>query len=244
METTNINPMPRIGDIAPEFRAVTTHGEINFPHDFKGKWKILFSHPGDFTPVCTSEFITFASMQRDFDILNCQLIGLSVDGVHSHIAWLRTIYEKIDWEGLKNVQVRFPVIADLNMEVARRYGMLQEHESSTATVRAVFFIDPDNVVRTIMYYPLALGRNFREIKRVLIGLQTIDKYNVALPANWFPGDDVIIPAPSSCRTAKERMESSNKDVKCHDWFFCTKPLDRDKVLTTKSGETVEFGCKV
>ena len=147
METTNINTMPRIGDIAPEFRAVTTHGEINFPHDFKGKWKILFSHPGDFTPVCTSEFITFASMQRDFDILNCQLIGLSVDGVHSHIAWLRTIYEKIDWEGLKNVQVRFPVIADLNMEVARRYGMLQEHESSTATVRAVFFIDPD-IIKT------------------------------------------------------------------------------------------------
>ena len=149
METTNINTMPRIGDIAPEFRAVTTHGEINFPHDFKGKWKILFSHPGDFTPVCTSEFITFASMQRDFDILNCQLIGLSVDGVHSHIAWLRTIYEKIDWEGLKNVQVRFPVIADLNMEEIRHATRAREqhrHRKSRVLYRPRQRRQDDNVL--------------------------------------------------------------------------------------------------
>ena len=180
-------PMPRIGDQAPAFEAVTTQGKIRFPEDFKGKWKILFSHPADFTPVCTSEFMTFASRAAEFEALNTQLIGLSVDGLYSHIAWLRTIQEKIQYKGMKNVEVKFPLIEDITMDIARRYGMIQPGESATQAVRAVFFIDPKNVIRTIVYYPLSLGRNFDELKRVLVGLQTADEFGVALPADWQPG---------------------------------------------------------
>ena len=164
-------PMPRIGDQAPVFDAVTTQGKIHFPLDFNGKWIILFSHPSDFTPVCTSEFVTFGAMTEEFKALNCQLIGLSVDGLYSHIAWLRTIREKIEYKGKKNVEVQFPLIADVTMEVAHLYGMIQPRESSTNAVRAVFYIDPQGIIRAIIYYPLALGRNFDELKRVLIGLQ-------------------------------------------------------------------------
>ena len=144
-------PMPRIGDKAPGFEAVTTQGKISFPDDFKGKWKILFSHPADFTPVCTSEFMTFASRAKEFEALNTQLIGLSVDGLYSHIAWLRTIQEKIEYKGMKNVEVKFPLIEDITMEIARKYGMIQPGESATQAVRAVFFIDPKNIIRTIIY---------------------------------------------------------------------------------------------
>jgi peroxiredoxin (alkyl hydroperoxide reductase subunit C) len=206
METNQMSIMPRIGDAAPEFTAVTTQGVINFPSDYKGKWKILFSHPADFTPVCTSEFMTFGKMAKEFEDLNCQLVGLSVDGLHSHIAWLRTIKEKIDWKGMKNIEIKFPLVVDITMNVANKYGMIQPGESNTSAVRAVFFIDPDNIIRTIMYYPLSLGRNFDEIKRVLIGLQTVDNFGVALPADWRPGDEVIVPPAGSCGVAKERME--------------------------------------
>lgn len=216
--------MPRIGDKAPSFKAATTCGEINFPEDYNGKWKILFSHPADFTPVCTSEFIMFASMDDEFKALNCQLVGLSVDGLYSHIAWLRTIKEKIEFKGHKNVEVKFPLVEDITMEVAHKYGMIQPGESSTKAVRAVFYIDPDNIIRAIIYYPLVLGRNFDEIKRVLIGLQTADKYKVALPADWRPGDDIIVPTPSSSSEARERMSASVQDMKCYDWFFCLKKL--------------------
>lgn len=220
--------MPRIGDKAPEFKAVTTQGDINFPGDYKGKWVILFSHPADFTPVCTSEFMTFASMADDFKKMNTELVGLSVDGLYSHIAWLRTIKEKIEYKGMKDVEVKFPLIEDITMEVSKRYGMLQPGESSTKAVRAVFFIDPKGVIRTIIYYPLAVGRNFDEIKRVLIALQTADNFSVALPADWRPGDDVIVPTAGSCGVAKERMESKD-EMHCYDWFFCTKKLDKEKV---------------
>ena len=221
--------MPRIGDKAPEFKAVTTQGDINFPGDYKGKWVILFSHPADFTPVCTSEFMTFASMADDFKKMNTELVGLSVDGLYSHIAWLRTIKEKIEYKGMKDVEVKFPLIEDITMEVSKRYGMLQPGESSTKAVRAVFFIDPKGVIRTIIYYPLAVGRNFDEIKRVLIALQTADNFSVALPADWRPGADVIVPTAGSCGVAKERMESKD-EMHCYDWFFCTKKLDKEKVL--------------
>ena len=223
--------MPRIGDKAPEFRAVTTQGEINFPNDYKGSWVILFSHPADFTPVCTSEFMTFATMAEKFEKANTKLVGLSVDGLYSHIAWLRTIKEKIEYKGMKDVEVKFPLIEDITMEVARKYGMMMPGESDTKAVRAVFFIDPKGIIRTILYYPLSLGRNFEEIYRVVIGLQTADKFSVALPADWQPGDDVIVPTAGSCGVAKERME--NKDeMKCYDWFFCTKKLDKQKILDT------------
>ncbi len=221
--------MPRIGEKAPSFEAVTTQGKIHFPEDYKGKWKILFSHPADFTPVCTSEFMTFGRMAGEFEALNCQLVGLSVDGLFSHIAWLRTIQEMIDYKGMKGVEIKFPLIEDISMHVARLYGMIQPEESTTSAVRAVFFIDPEGIIRTIMYYPLSLGRNFDEIKRVLIGLQTSDRFNVALPADWRPGDEVIVPTAGSCGVAKNRMEGKEGEMHCYDWFFCTKPLARETV---------------
>ena len=224
METNvqTIVSMPRIGEKAPEFQAVTTQGNINFPNDYQGKWVILFSHPADFTPVCTTEFMTFAKMEKEFNDLNCNLVGLSVDGLYSHIAWLRTIKEKIQFRDMKNIEVQFPLIEDITMEVAKKYGMIQPGESSTKAVRAVFFIDPKCIIRAIIYYPLSLGRNFDELKRALIAMQTADKYSIATPADWRPGEDVIVPPAGSCGTAKERMESD--DVKCSDWFFCTKSL--------------------
>ncbi len=220
--------MPRIGDQAPSFKAITTQGEIDFPKQYEGRWVILFSHPADFTPVCTSEFMTFASMEERFKAANCELVGLSVDGLYSHIAWLRTIKEKIEYKGMKDVEVRFPLIEDITMEVAKKYGMIQPGESNTKAVRAVFFIDPKGVIRTIIYYPLSLGRNFAELYRVLIGLQTADAFSVALPADWQPGDDVIVPTAGSCGVAKERMDGKD-EMTCHDWFFCTKPLSKEEV---------------
>lgn len=227
--------LPLIGEVTPSFEADTTQGRIKFPEDYRGKWVIFFSHPADFTPVCTTEFMTFASMQEEFRKLNCELVGLSIDSTFSHIAWLRTIKEKIDFGGMKGVEVMFPVIADLTMEVARKYGMLHPTASTTQAVRAVFLIDPQSIVRAMFYYPLSNGRNLEEIKRLLIALQTTDDHGVATPANWLPGDDVIIPPPNSCGAAKERVESAGDDVRCLDWFLSLKKLDlgAKKVIATR-----------
>jgi len=222
--------LPRIGEKAPEFKAVTTQGDINFPSDYEGSWVILFSHPADFTPVCTSEFITFASLEEKFAKANCKLVGLSVDGLYSHIAWLRTIREKIEYKGMKDIEVKFPLIEDISMEVAHKYGMIQPGESSTKAVRAVFFIDPKGMIRAMIYYPLSLGRNFDELYRVIIGLKTADAFSIACPADWEPGDDVIVPTAGSCGVAKDRMEGKEGEMHCYDWFFCTKKLDKDTVL--------------
>jgi peroxiredoxin (alkyl hydroperoxide reductase subunit C) len=223
--------MPRIGDPSPEFKAVTTQGNINFPSDYEGSWVILFSHPADFTPVCTSEFMTFASLEQKFEKANCKLVGLSVDGLYSHIAWLRTIKEKIVYKGMKDVEVKFPLIEDITMEVAKKYGMIQPGESNTKAVRAVFFIDPKGIIRAIIYYPLSLGRNFDELYRALVAMQTADAFSIATPADWYPGDDVIVPPAGSCGVAKDRMEGK-EEMKCYDWFFCTKKIDKDTVLKT------------
>lgn len=223
--------MPRIGEKAPEFTAVSTQGTINFPQDYEGKWVIFFSHPADFTPVCTSEFMTFASMYDQFKEANCDLLGLSIDGLYSHIAWLRTIKEKIEYKGMKDIEVTFPLIEDISMKVSSKYGMIQPGESSTQAVRAVFFVDPKGMIRTILYYPLSIGRNFQEIYRTLLALKTADAFQVACPADWYPGDDVIVPTAGSCGVAKERMESE-EELDCKDWFFCTKKLDKDLVLNT------------
>ncbi len=229
IQQNNAVSMPRIGEKAPSFKAVTTQGEINFPEQYEGSWVILFSHPADFTPVCTSEFMTFASMEQQFADANCKLVGLSVDGLYSHIAWLRTIKEKIEYKGMKNVEVKFPLIEDITMEVAKKYGMIQPGESSTKAVRAVFFVDPKGVIRTILYYPLSLGRNFDELYRVTIALQAADAFSVAMPADWRPGDDVIVPPAGSCGVAKDRMEGK-EEMKCYDWFFCTKKITKDAIM--------------
>ncbi len=214
--------MPLIGDDAPAFTAKTTMGDIKFPEDYKGKWVILFSHPADFTPVCTTEFMTFASMQDEFKALNAELIGLSIDSIYAHIAWLRTIKEKIEFKGMKNVEVNFPVIEDLRMDVAKKYGMVQPNASNTQAVRAVFIMDPKAKVRAVLYYPLSNGRNMPEIKRLLLAMQKSDAEGIATPANWQPGEDVIIPPPGSCGVAKERVEQQEEGKYCLDWFICFK----------------------
>lgn len=213
--------MPLIGEPAPAFRAATTQGTIRFPEDYRGRWVILFSHPSDFTPVCTTEFMTIASMADEFKAMNTELVGLSVDSLYSHIAWLRKIQE-LEWNGKQNLEVQFPLIEDIRMEVANKYGMVQPAQSNTQAVRAVFIIDPKGIIRLIFYYPQSTGRNFDEIKRVLLALQKTDADGVATPADWRPGDDVIVPVAGSCQIAKERMDSQLDEQYCLDWFMCFK----------------------
>lgn len=214
--------LPLIGDKAPAFKAETTHGEVNFPEDYKGKWVILFSHPADFTPVCTTEFMTFASMQKEFEALNTELIGLSIDSLFAHIAWVDSI-KKIKFGELENIEIPFPIIVDLSMEVSKKYGMVQPKQSTTSAVRAVFVIDPEGVIRTILYYPQSTGRNMAEIKRIIQALQQTDAEGTPTPANWQPGDDVIIPPARTTEAARQVMaskDSSDKEVK--DWFLVFK----------------------
>lgn len=213
---------PIIGKPAPAFKVNTTHGMIDFPKDYEGKWVILFSHPADFTPVCTTEFMTFASMHEEFKALNTELVGLSVDSIHAHLGWINAI-KSYTWEGIENPVVKFPVIDDIKMVVANKYGMIQG-ESDTAAVRAVFFIDPNGIMRTILYYPASLGRNFAEIKRILIGLQKTDKDHVALPADWEPGKDVILPPPGTSEAVENRVAEygSKEGYKQLDWFLTFK----------------------
>jgi len=214
--------IPLIGEQAPEFRAITTRGKIEFPNDFLGSWVILFSHPADFTPVCTTEFMTFTLMEKEFEELNTKLIGLSVDSLSSHIAWLRRI-EELKWKDYNGEEVKFPLIADISMNVAYKFGMIHPSAANTQAVRAVFIIDPEGIVRTIFYYPASTGRNFEEIKRTLLSLQKTDRDHVSTPANWQPGDDVLLPVPITSEEAAAVMQSSSGG-ECHalDWFFCFK----------------------
>ena len=218
-ETTRI---PLIGEKAPSFTAETTQGMVKFPEDYAGKWVVFFSHPADFTPVCTTEFMTFASMQPEFEKLNCKLLGLSIDSTYSHIAWLRTIKEKICYKDMKGLEVDFPVISDLTMEVSKAFGMLQPGASNTQAVRAVFIMDPGAVVRAILFYPMSNGRNMDEVLRLLKAMQLSDQHKVATPANWQPGDDVIVPPPGSCGSAKERTASPGEGTTVLDWFMTLK----------------------
>lgn len=194
-----LNPMPRIGDDAPDFEATTTVGPIKFSDYAKDKWIILFSHPADFTPVCTTEMSGFAERQQEFTELNTELMGLSIDSIHSHLAWVNNVREKT------GVYFKFPIIADLDMSVSKKYGMLQPNEAETAAVRAVFFIDPKKKIRLIMYYPLNVGRNMDEIVRALKALQFSDEHSVAMPLNWKPGDKVIVPPPKTLKQMDERI---------------------------------------
>ena len=206
--------MPRLGEPAPGFKAITTHGVINL-EDFKGSWLIIFSHPADFTPVCTTEFIAFAEIYPELKKRGTELLGLSVDSVTSHIAWVRNIEEKI------GVKIPFPVIADLNKEVATAYGMVHPGQSATATVRCVFVIDPNQIIRLMLYYPLTTGRNMDEIIRIIDALQAADEHKVATPANWRPGDMVVMPPPGTQEMAEERLKQG---YECIDWYLCKKKL--------------------
>lgn len=211
-------PLLSLGEVVPDFEAVTTHGKIRLS-DFKGKWVILFSHPADFTPVCTTEFVAFAQIYPELAKRNVQLIGLSIDSVYSHIAWVRTIKERL------GVTIPFPIIADLDMKVANLFGMIHPKQSTTAAVRCVFVIDPEMKLRAMIYYPLNVGRNMDEILRLIDALQTADKYKVALPANWRPGDPVIVPPPTTQEDAEKRLqEAAQQGYECIDWFLCKKKL--------------------
>ncbi len=207
--------MPRIGDQAPDFKAMTTKGMMQFSDYIKGKWAILFSHPADFTPVCTTEMTGFAELEEDFAKMNTQLIGLSIDSIHSHIAWVHNVKEKM------GILMKFPIIADIDMKVSKLYGMLQPGESETAAVRAVFFIDPSGIIRLIMYYPLNVGRNMDEIIRALQALQAADKHKVALPLNWKPGDKAIVPPPKTVVEMEDRINSNYEMV---DFYLAKKNI--------------------
>jgi peroxiredoxin (alkyl hydroperoxide reductase subunit C) len=215
MENLVLNTMPRIGDFAPDFDAVTTTGNIRFSEYNKGSWVVFFSHPADFTPVCTTEMSGFALEKDFFAAHNTKLIGLSIDSIHAHIAWVNAVNEKT------GVLFEFPIIADIDMSVSKLYGMLQPGESETAAVRAVFIMDPTGKVRLVMYYPLNVGRNMEEIKRTLVALQVSDENKVAMPLNWQPGDKVIVPAPKTIDALAERKNSNLEMV---DWYLAKKSL--------------------
>ncbi len=215
-----LKSMPLIGDPAPEFRAITTKGKINFPQDYAGSWVILFSHPADFTPVCTTEFIEFTRMSKEFEELNTRLLGLSIDSLHSHLAWAKSI-ENIDLYGKGKVKIDFPIIADISMNVANKYGMLQT-VANTQTIRAVFIIDPEGIIRTILYYPMSTGRNLPEIKRIVQSLQYHDKEDISTPANWNPSDDVLLGAPLTLEEAEERVKAGGDSLIPLDWYLTIK----------------------
>lgn len=217
MEEKKIMTMPRIGDKAPDFEALTTIGRLRFSDYIKDSWAILFSHPADFTPVCTTELSGFAQEKQWFADRNTKLIGESIDSIHSHLAWVQNVREKT------GVYMDFPIIADIDMNVANKYGMLHEGESSTASVRAVFFIDPKGIIRLIMYYPLNVGRNMAEIKRVLDALQAADEHKVALPLNWKKGDKVIVPPPTTLEQMDNRLQE--KGIELIDFYLAKKELE-------------------
>ena len=216
---SEIAAMPMIGDKAPTFRSMTTMGKVNFPEDYSGSWVILFSHPADFTPVCTTEFIAFARMADEFEAMNVKLLGLSIDSVHSHLAWAKSI-ESIAWKG-DPVVLPFPIIADITMNVAKKYGMLQT-VAKTQTVRAVFIIDPEGIIRTILYYPMSTGRNFDEIRRIIQSLQKHDEEHVSTPADWRPGDPVVMGAPLTLEEANKRMNDPAEGTVPYDWYLTFK----------------------
>lgn len=206
--------LPGLGLPAPDFVAESTHGPLRLS-DYRGRWVVLFSHPADFTPVCTTEFIAFAEIADELRSLNAELIGLSVDSVSAHLAWVRAIREKM------GVEIPFPIIADLQMKVAKMYGMIQPGQSNTAAVRAVFIIDDKGILRGMLYYPLTNGRYMPEILRLLRAFQTTDAHGVATPANWQPGDRVVVPAP---KTVAEMAEREKAGYECKDWYLCLKSL--------------------
>jgi peroxiredoxin (alkyl hydroperoxide reductase subunit C) len=213
--------LPRLGEPAPAFEAVTTQGTVRLS-DFEGSWLVLFSHPADFTPVCTTEFMGFAEIYPRLQERHTELLGLSIDSVYSHIAWVRNVEEKT------GVKIPFPIIADLDRKVATVYGMVMPGESKTETSRCVFVIDPRGVLRAMIYYPLTTGRNMDEILRLVDALQMADANQVATPANWRPGDKVIIPTPPTVEVAAERMSEDfarkTEGLECVDWYLCKKSV--------------------
>lgn len=215
-EASQEQPSLQLNGPVPDFDAKTTHGPIRLSEWNKGKWVVLFSHPADFTPVCTTEFMGFAALNDEFEKRNVALLGSSIDSIYSHIGWVQSIKQNFD------IDIPFPIIADLDMKVARKYGMIHEASSDTAAVRAVFVIDPERKLRAMIYYPLNVGRNIDEVLRVVDALQTADEHGVACPANWRPGEKVIVPPPATAAEATARL--ANKDYEVTDWYFAKREV--------------------
>ena len=232
--TQTIQTMPLIGDVAPQFYAQTTNGPIYFPNDLSGKWIVFFSHPADFTPVCTSEFIRFQELKDQFNEMNTELVALSVGAISSHLAWIDAI-SKMDG----GIDIKFPIVADTDMKIARAYGMIHDNASDTSAVRAVFVIDPHGIIRTILYYPAIMGRNFTEVMRIIVGLQTADAFKVAMPADWLPGEDVLLPAPQTV----EQMQKSDKKNNQRAWFMTYKKLASDTIYNKLTQKTKKSQSK-
>ena len=215
--------IPLIGDSAPKFTAETTLGKINFPDDYYGKWKILFSHPADFTPVCSSEIIELSYLQDDFKKLSTQLLVLSTDGINSHMEWIKSL-ESIKYNDRESVKVEFPLISDIGLEISKQYGMLHANSSKTKNIRGVFIIDPENKIRAISFYPMTVGRNLEEIKRTLIALQPSDNQDVLIPANWKDGDDVLIHSPKSVEESNKMKEKNDSKLYSYTWYMWFKKI--------------------
>jgi len=215
--------IPFLGERATSFEAQSTMGQINFPADYYGKWKILFSHPADFTPVCTSEILTLASMQEEFEKLKTPVIVISTDGINSHIEWVKSL-ESIDYNGLGMQKIKFPLVSDINLEISKKYGMIEAYSGRTNNIRGVFIIDPDDKIRAVNFYSVSTGRNFEEIMRTLVALQTSDRYSVLTPANWNPGDDVMIPSPSSIEEAEKLKAKKDPSLRQVTWYMWMKTL--------------------
>lgn len=250
--------LPNIGQQAPAFKANTTQGLIHFPIDYSGRWVILMNHISDFTPVCTTEFMTLGAMTKDFEKLNCQILGVSVNGLPSHIAWLRTIKYNVEFNGMKNVEVTFPLIDDISTNISKKYGMIHYEDDMIKSNRTLFIIDPDGYIRALLQYPPCLGRNFEEVYRILIGLQVSNKFSVGLPANWKVGDDVVVPVlqminnetegkvvlqkdlarrdPCSNITYRKTSDSEMRKVHSHEWFLHTTHLTQEDIYNKLFGE--------
>lgn len=222
--------LPLIGDTAPKFTATTTNGTVHFPDDYIGHWVVLFSHPMDFTPVCTTEFLSFQSAYQDFKKLNTELIGLSIGSLPSHLAWFRSIHDDINIQDCKNTKITFPAIVDIDLRIAKLYGMIHPKTSDTKTVRAVFILDPTGIIRTILYYPQTTGRNIQEILRILTALQTTDAFGVSTPADWIPGMPVIEPLPKTMKDIQKRLDSSNKNSNTRAWYLTFRELPKSKIF--------------
>lgn len=215
--------IPFLGERAPSFTASSTKGEISFPQDYYGKWKILFSHPADFTPVCTSEILALAALQDDLKKMNAEVIVISTDGLNSHIEWLRSI-ESIEYNGLGLQKVDFPLVSDANLEISKKYGMVEAHSGRTNNIRGVFIIDPDNKIQSFNFYPVNIGRNLNEMVRTLKALQVSNKHDVLTPVNWKEGDRVMIPAPETMAEAEALKLKKNPDLEMVTWYMWLKKL--------------------
>lgn len=215
--------IPLLGEQASSFEANSTMGKIKFPDDYFTRWKIIMSHPADFTPVCTTEILELIELQEEFDKLNTSLMVISTDGINSHIEWVKSM-ESINYKGKQTKKINFPLISDVGLELSKKYGMLHPNSSETKDIRGVFIIDPDNKIQAMFFYPATVGRNLDEIKRTLIALQTHDRHNVLTPANWKPGDEVLIPSPATAREAEKLRSKNDPTLRELMWYLWFKKL--------------------